>query len=274
MAKIKVVIVEYLEEVVEGLSIFMQHDDTIQLMAAYRNAEAALLEIPLLSPDIVIMYINLPGMSGIECVRQLSRQKPDIQFMMFTVYENNDQVFEALKAGASGYLLKKTSPARIVYAIKDLHNGGSPMSATIARKLVEVFNNQPPGNYAAGSSALLTSRENEVLHFVSGGLFYKEIADQLNLSFHTVKQHIPNIYEKLPVQNKPKLLTRLLEVHIDYYLQFFPACIHQSLDNCWQKSILRLRIKYSACSACFKIFNPKGILCGGFEIYRITLPCK
>jgi|GEM_PF-7108519 len=89
MAKIKVVIVEYLEEVVEGLSIFMQHDDTIQLMAAYRNAEAALLEIPLLSPDIVIMYINLPGMSGIECVRQLSRQKPDIQFMMFTVYENS-----------------------------------------------------------------------------------------------------------------------------------------------------------------------------------------
>ena len=208
MAKIKVVIVEDLEEVVEGLSVFIQHDDTIQLMAAYRTAEAALLEIPLLSPDIVIMDINLPGMSGIECVRQLTLQKKAIQFMMFTVYENNDQVFEALKAGASGYLLKKTAPARIVEAIKELYNGGSPMSATIARKLVEVFNHHPSGNYSAESSSLLTTRENEVLHFVSRGLSYKEIADQLNLSFHTVKQHIRNIYEKLHVQNKTEAINK------------------------------------------------------------------
>ena len=110
MTKIRLVIVEDLEEVIDGLSTFIGMDDELQLVAVFRTAEAAALELPLLKPDIVIMDINLPGMTGIECIRQVKIKAPAIQFMMFTVYENNDQVFEALKAGASGYLLKKNCP--------------------------------------------------------------------------------------------------------------------------------------------------------------------
>lgn len=207
MARIKVVIVEDLEEVVEGLSIFVNQDEALQLVASFRTAEAALLELPLLKPDIVVMDINLPGMSGIECVRKVKQAAPAIQFMMFTVYENNDQVFEALKAGASGYLLKKTPPQQIIESIKELYQGGSPMSATIARKLVTLFMDQhspsPP------EASVLTPREKEVLHLIAKGLLYKEIADQLGISFHTVRQHIGKIYEKLHVQNKTEAINKV-----------------------------------------------------------------
>lgn len=208
MAKIKVVIVEDLEEVVEGLTAFIQNDAELQLIATFRTAEAALLELPLLKPDIVVMDINLPGMTGIECVRQVKKTTPSIQFMMFTVYENNDQVFEALKAGASGYLLKKTAPLQIIESIKELQNGGSPMSASIARKLVTLFVDQHTEK-PAPEAAILTPREREVLNLIAKGLLYKEIADQLGISFHTVRQHIGKIYEKLHVQNKTEAINKV-----------------------------------------------------------------
>jgi DNA-binding NarL/FixJ family response regulator len=208
MAKIRIVIVEDLEEVVDGLTAFIQKDEELLLLGTYRTAEAAVLELPLLNPDIVIMDINLPGMSGIECVRVVKKSAPFIQFMMFTVYENNDQVFEALKAGASGYLLKKTPPAQIIESIKELHQGGSPMSAAIARKLVTVFVNQ---NTQPDSPELarLTPREKEILELVAKGMLYKEIADELSISFHTVRQHIGKIYEKLHVQNKTEAINKV-----------------------------------------------------------------
>lgn len=208
MEKIKIVIVEDLEEVVEGLTVFIQQDSSLQLMGTYRTAEAAILELPLLNPDIVIMDINLPGMTGIECVRKIKVMAPAIQFMMFTVYENNDQVFEALKAGASGYLLKKTPPLQIIEAIKELHQGGSPMSAAIARKLVNVFVDQNTAKPSA-EAAVLSPREKEVLNLVAKGLLYKEIADELCISFHTVRQHIGKIYEKLHVQNKTEAINKV-----------------------------------------------------------------
>jgi len=208
MEKIKIVIVEDLEEVVEGLTVFIQQDSGLQLMGTYRTAEAALLEIPLLMPDIVVMDINLPGMTGIECVRKIKVVAPSIQFMMFTVYENNDQVFEALKAGASGYLLKKTHPLQIIEAIKELYDGGSPMSAAIARKLVNVFVDQHTAKPSAEAS-VLSPREKEVLNLVAKGLLYKEIADELCISFHTVRQHIGKIYEKLHVQNKTEAINKV-----------------------------------------------------------------
>ena len=208
MEKIKIVIVEDLEEVVEGLTVFIQQDSGLQLMGTYRTAEAALLEIPLLMPDIVIMDINLPGMTGIECVRKIKVVAPSIQFMMFTVYENNDQVFEALKAGASGYLLKKTHPLQIIESIKELYDGGSPMSAAIARKLVNVFVDQHTVKPSAEAS-VLSPREKEVLNLVAKGLLYKEIADELCISFHTVRQHIGKIYEKLHVQNKTEAINKV-----------------------------------------------------------------
>ncbi len=208
MEKIKIVIVEDLEEVVEGLTVFIQQDSGLHLMGTYRTAEAALLEIPLLMPDIVIMDINLPGMTGIECVRKIKGIAPAIQFMMFTVYENNDQVFEALKAGASGYLLKKTHPLQIIEAIKELQEGGSPMSSAIARKLVNVFVDQHTAKPSAEAS-VLSPREKEVLNLVAKGLLYKEIADELCISFHTVRQHIGKIYEKLHVQNKTEAINKV-----------------------------------------------------------------
>ena len=208
MEKIRVVIVEDLEEVIEGLSAFIKKDNALQLVAAFRTAEAAALELPILRPDLVVIDINLPGMTGIECVRQVKKLVPEIQFMMFTVYENNDQVFDALKAGASGYLLKKTAPLQIIESIKELHAGGSPMSAAIARKLVSVFNEQNTVTPAKQDS-MLSPREKEVLELVAKGLLYKEISDQLGISFHTVRQHIGKIYEKLHVHNKTEAINKV-----------------------------------------------------------------
>ena len=208
MEKIRVVIVEDLEEVIEGLSAFIKKDNALQLVAAFRTAEAATLELPILKPDLVVMDINLPGMTGIECVRQVKKLLPEIQFMMFTVYENNDQVFDALKAGASGYLLKKTAPLQIIESIKELHAGGSPMSAAIARKLVSVFNEQNTVTPVRQDS-VLSPREKEVLELVAKGLLYKEISDQLGISFHTVRQHIGKIYEKLHVHNKTEAINKV-----------------------------------------------------------------
>ena len=205
---ITTVIVEDLQEVADGLTAFLNKDPEIQLLSCFRTAEAAGIELPLLKPDIVIMDINLPGMTGIECVRQIKALAPAIQFMMFTVYENNEQVFEALKAGASGYLLKKTPPLQIIEAIKELHKGGSPMSASIARKLVNVFQDQTVRT-SEGAGAILSAREKEVLELTAKGLLYKEIAEQLGISFSTVRQHLYRIYEKLHVQNKTEAINKV-----------------------------------------------------------------
>ena len=203
---IRTVIVEDLQEVTDGLTAFMNLDKEIELVACFSTAEAAVKELPRLQPDIVIMDINLPGMSGIDCVQKVKAVSPTIQFMMFTVYENNEQVFEALKAGASGYLLKKTPLLEIISAIKELHNGGSPMSAPIARKLVTVFQEQQQqGNTVV---FLLSPREKEVLDLTAKGLLYKEIAVQLGISFRTVRQHLHKIYEKLHVQNKTEAINK------------------------------------------------------------------
>lgn len=207
MHPIRLVIVEDLEEVVEVLSAFILEDASVQLLASFRTAEAAEIELPILKPDIVIMDINLPGMTGIECVRRIKSQLPSIQFLMFTVYENNDQVFEAIKAGASGYLLKKTPPLQIIDAVKELYNGGSPMSAPIARKLVTLFQHQQV--HETPEAALLTSREKEVLDLLSKGLLYKEIADKLEIGFGTVRQHLYKVYEKLHVQNKTEAINKV-----------------------------------------------------------------
>jgi len=207
MPKIKVAIVEDLEEVLEGLSTFIKQDTAIELTAVYRTAEAAALELPIVKPNIVIMDINLPGITGIECIKRIKAVNSTILFMMFTVYENNDQVFEALKAGASGYLLKKTAPLQIIEAVKELYQGGSPMSSQIARKLVNHF--QEKQQVLHNEAAILSTREKEVLEHLAKGMLYKEIADLLSISFHTVRQHIGNIYQKLHVQNKTEAINKV-----------------------------------------------------------------
>jgi DNA-binding NarL/FixJ family response regulator len=203
---ISITIVEDLDEVREGLTQFISLNTEFRMLKTFSNAEEALTEIPKLKPEIVIMDINLPGMNGIECIRQVKDLSPGTQFMMFTVYENDEKVFEALKAGASGYLLKNTGLLQMIEAIKELHDGGSPMSSNIARKLVSVFREKdqelPPVH-------ALSSRENEVLQWLSKGLLYKEIADKLSISIATVRQHIHKIYEKLHVQNRTEALNKV-----------------------------------------------------------------
>jgi len=202
---ISISIVEDLVEVREGLSQFISLNSEFKVVGAFRTAEEAVAEIPRLKPNIVVMDINLPGMNGIECIRQLKEKTPGTQFMMFTVYENDEKVFEALKAGASGYLLKNTGLVQMISSLKELHEGGSPMSANIARKLVSVFHQEAKVKSQIES---LSPRENEVLVLLSDGLLYKEIADQLSISIATVRQHIHKIYDKLHVENRTEALNK------------------------------------------------------------------
>lgn len=202
---ITLTIVEDLDEVREGLNHFISLNPEFKVLDTYKTAEEASFDIPKLNPDIVIMDINLPGMNGIECIRQIKNKVPKTQFMMFTVYENDEKVFEALKAGASGYLLKNTGLVQMIEALKELHVGGSPMSANIARKLVSLFHQEEAKTTPVEA---LSNRENEILVLLSKGLLYKEIADKLSISVGTVRQHIHKIYEKLHVQNRTEAINK------------------------------------------------------------------
>lgn len=204
---VKVSIVEDLSEIREGLAELIKSDNELQLLEHFENAESAIEKLPYLNADIVIMDINLPGMSGIECIRQLKDKCPGTEFMMFTVYENDEKVLQALKAGASGYLLKRTKPERILESIKELNQGGSPMSSNIARKLLDLFMREKE----VMKIQVLTERENEVLQLLADGLLYKEIADRLRIVHGTVRQHIHNIYEKLHVQNRTEAVNKYFE---------------------------------------------------------------
>lgn len=163
------------------------------------TAESALEQLPKESPDIVLADINLPGISGIECVRKLKPEMPKTQFVMLTVYEDTDHIFDALAAGASGYLLKRTTRAALVAALADVHAGGSPMSSHVARKVVQVF--QRPQTSTAETDNL-TQREREVLELAAQGYAFKEVADSLGISITTVGTHIRRIYEKLHVHSR------------------------------------------------------------------------
>jgi DNA-binding NarL/FixJ family response regulator len=202
---ITLAIVEDLDEVRDGLKNFISLSQEFKVLDTFKTAEEALEDIPKLQPDIVIMDISLPGMSGIECLRLVKDKSPKTQFMMFTVYENDEKVFEALKAGASGYLLKNTGLVQLIESLKELHNGGSPMSANIARKLVTVFRDKEKKSAPVET---LSNRENEILQLLAKGLLYKEIAEQLKISVSTVRQHIHHIYEKLHVQNRTEAINK------------------------------------------------------------------
>jgi DNA-binding NarL/FixJ family response regulator len=204
---IRVSIVEDLTEIREGLSELVKSDKELLMLDNFGNAESAMAKLPDLKADIVIMDINLPGISGIECIKQLKEKCPGTQFMMFTVYENDEKVLQALQAGATGYLLKRTNPQRILESIKELNQGGSPMSSNIARKLLHIF----LGEKTSGKKEILTDRENEVLQLLADGLLYKEIAERLNIVHGTVRQHIHNIYEKLHVQNRTEAVNKYFE---------------------------------------------------------------
>jgi DNA-binding NarL/FixJ family response regulator len=205
---IDVMIVEDDDAVRDGLRFLINGSEGFSCMAACSSAEEALVEVSKHQPQVVLMDINLPGMNGIECVVGIKNSFPGIQVMMLTVFDNAEEIFKSLSAGATGYLLKKTPPAKLLEAIADLMSGGSPMSGEIARKVVQTF--AKPVNRQFPES-MLTPREEEILSYLSKGYLYKEIASVLFISIDTVRTHIRKIYQKLQVRTRTEALLRCMK---------------------------------------------------------------
>ena len=203
---ITICIIEDLIDIQKGLQTIIKSNEAFELLKCYSNAEDAIDELPQLKPDIVLTDINLPGKSGIDCITEIKPILVDTQFIMFSIYEDSDQVFEALKAGASGYIIKNTSPNKIIDALLELYEGGSPMSPKIARKVLNSFNSKIIENNV---NELISKREQEVLELLSKGFLYKEIADRLNITLSTVKRHLNHIYSKLQVQNRTEAINKM-----------------------------------------------------------------
>lgn len=176
-------------------------------LSQHPSAESALREIPRAGPEVVLMDINLPGLNGVECVRRLKPLLPSTQIIMLTVYNKTENIFDALAAGATGYLLKKTRPDDLLAAIRDVHEGGSPINSSIARKIVQSFQKSAAANKETES---LSPREAEVLDLLARGYLYKEIADKIGISFSTVRTHVRHIYEKLHVRSRTEAVTKHL----------------------------------------------------------------
>jgi DNA-binding NarL/FixJ family response regulator len=202
---ITVSIIEDDAPVREILSDWIRRAQGFQYVSQYADAESALARLPADKPAVVVVDINLPGLSGIECVRRLKPLLPDTQFVMVTVYEDADHIFNALTAGASGYLLKQTPREELLAALRDVHAGGSPMTSNIARKVVQSFQRASP---QADEAANLSPREREVLELLARGYLYKEISSQLGISTPTVNTYIRRIYEKLHVRSRAQAVAK------------------------------------------------------------------
>lgn len=206
--QIKVAIVDDDEGIRTSLAAVIRRSSSFKLTGDYPDGEMALKEIPRNLPDVVLMDINLPGMKGFECVRQLKLAMPQVQFLMLTVYEDSDSLFNSLKAGASGYLLKRTASSRLLEAIRDVHSGGSPMSPHLARRVVQFFS-RPQGE-SDSPLARLTPGEKEFLNQLANGYAYKEIADRMKISIDTVRSYVRTVYEKLHVHSRTEAVVKYL----------------------------------------------------------------
>jgi DNA-binding NarL/FixJ family response regulator len=204
---IKVAIVEDDAGVRESITVLINGTPGFKCISAFPNAETALKQLPLNWPDVVLMDINLPEISGIECVAKLKAIKPALQVIMLTVYMDNEKIFKSLMAGASGYLIKQTAPVQVLDAITEVHRGGSPMSSQIARKVVQYVQQQ---GTTSEETANLSKREYEILSHLAKGYQYKEIADMLGISVLTVRNHLRNIYEKLHVRSRTEAVVKFL----------------------------------------------------------------
>ncbi len=204
---ISVAIVEDNPEVRRNLSRYIDGAPGFRCTCLCASAEEALRTIPGSPPDVVLMDIQLPGMSGIACTASLKAALPSVPVMMLTVYEDTDAIFRALRAGASGYLLKRSDPAKVLEAITDLHHGGAPMTDQIARKVIESFHQSKP---AAHPQDKLTAREEEILDYLAKGYVTKEIADKLSIAPATVRFHLKHIYDKLHVRSRVEAVIKHL----------------------------------------------------------------
>jgi DNA-binding NarL/FixJ family response regulator len=205
---ISVSIVEDNEQLRGTLVRVINRADGFRCVSNYGSAEAALEGLPVDKPEVVLMDINLPGMNGVECVRQLKQRAPATQVVMLTVYEDTENIFNALAAGAAGYLLKRTKSGELIEALREVHSGGSPMTTHIARKVIQSFQKSGP---SISPSENLSQREQEVLECLSQGFLYKEIAEKLGISYETVHTYIRRIYEKLQVRTRTEAVAKFLK---------------------------------------------------------------
>ena len=207
-ATITVAIVEDDSRVRQSLAVLIDGSPGFSCAGTYEDAETALEKIPLAPPSVVLMDINLPNISGVECVQRLKFRCPDLNVIMLTVHEDEDVIFKALQAGANGYLLKRTPSSEILDAIAEVHKGGAPMTSSIARKVIQSFH---PGRGNLPEGTGLTNREAEILQALAKGFMYKEIAAQLSVSFETIHSHVRSIYKKLQVRSRTQAVAKFLE---------------------------------------------------------------
>src|SRR5258706_12752577 len=205
---ITVSIVEDNDQLRGTLARVLNRADGFQCLSHYPNAEDALKDVPQVKPEVILMDINLPGINGVECVRQLKQLLPQLQVIMLTVYEDTENIFSALAAGATGYLLKRTKTPELLEAIREVQRGGSPMTTHIARKVTQSFQRAGP---SAKTTENLSEREQEVLDCLSQGFLYKEIAEKLGISYETVHTYIRRIYEKLQVRTRTEAVAKFLK---------------------------------------------------------------
>lgn len=191
----------------DSISKFLRTARGFKCLSAYSSAKEALSRLPAEHPDVVLMDINMSGMDGIECTRRLKEEAPETQILMLTVYEDTERIFNALAAGASGYLLKRAAPPELLEAIREVHSGGSPMSGPIARKVVQSFRKAAPEKPEDGA---LSDRERQVLECLAKGYAYKQISDELGVSMDTTRTYIRRIYEKLHVHTRTDAVVRFL----------------------------------------------------------------
>ena len=206
-------IVEDNEQLRGTLARLINREEGFRCLSHYGTAEDALADLPKVKPEVVLMDINLPGMNGVECVRKLKALLPQTQVMMLTVYEDTENIFNALAAGANGYMLKRTPTKELIEAVREVHRGGSPMTTHIARMVVQSFQKpvSPAPQSGGGDLAELSEREQQVLDLLAQGLIYKEIADKLNIGYETVHTYIRRIYEKLQVRTRTEAVAKFLQ---------------------------------------------------------------
>ena len=208
MMNTPVAIVEDNNDIRLALEQIIETSEDYSLAGSCISGEEALVKIPILNPKVVLMDIGLGGISGIEVVRELKASHPEILFMMCTIYDEDEKIFEALSAGANGYILKKTSPGKLLEGIRELIEGGAPMSSQIARKVVAAFQNKATAPNTGSALDVLSKREREILEMLSTGLLYKEIAEKLYISAETVRKHVYHVYEKLHVTNRVEAVNK------------------------------------------------------------------
>jgi DNA-binding NarL/FixJ family response regulator len=208
---ISISIVEDNASLRRDLADLLQSSGECRVIASYASAEAALANLAAELPDVILMDLNLPGASGVECTARIKARWPGVHVLMLTVYEETDAIFGALQAGASGYLLKRTHPDELLRAIQDVHSGGAPMSSQIARKVIESFQRIPTSPIPQEADlAALTPREQETLAFLARGFVPKEVAEHMEVTVHTIRAHLKHIYEKLHVRSRTEAVLKWL----------------------------------------------------------------